>query len=71
MNKLMLESCVHSWDPNNVYTDKCKRFVSNYLQYVKKFYSIWNAITRTTAPAEKYSIIHKRFISLAREFQQG
>jgi len=29
MNQLMLESYVHSWDPNNVYKDKCKRFVSN------------------------------------------
>jgi len=29
MNQLMLESCVHPWDPNNVYKDKCKRFVSN------------------------------------------
>jgi len=31
----ILESCVHPWDPNNVYKDKCKRFVSNDLQYVK------------------------------------
>jgi hypothetical protein len=28
MKHLMLESCVYSWDPNNVYKDKCKRFVS-------------------------------------------
>jgi len=24
----MLESCVHPWDPNNVYKDECRRFVS-------------------------------------------
>ena len=24
----MLEICVHPWDPNNVYKDKCNRFVS-------------------------------------------
>jgi len=29
MNQLILESCVRPWDPNNVYKDKCKRFVSN------------------------------------------
>jgi hypothetical protein len=29
MNKFMLESCVHPWNSNNVYKDKCKRFVSS------------------------------------------
>jgi hypothetical protein len=36
-------SCLHyepindrnPWDPNNVYKDKCKRFMSNDFQYVK------------------------------------
>jgi hypothetical protein len=29
MNHLLLENCVHLWDPNNIYKNKCKRFVSN------------------------------------------
>jgi len=31
---IMLENCVHPWDPNNVYKDKYNRFVSSDLQYV-------------------------------------
>jgi len=41
MNQLMLESCVHPWDPNNVYKDKCKRFVSSDLQCVKNVVNHW------------------------------
>jgi hypothetical protein len=29
VNKLILESCVHSWDPEKIFAkDKCERFVS-------------------------------------------
>jgi hypothetical protein len=36
MNQLMLESRIHPWNPN-VYKDKCKKSVSNDLQYVNNF----------------------------------
>jgi len=40
MNHLMLENCVHPWDPNNDYKDKCKRFVFNNLPFTFIFVNI-------------------------------
>ena len=59
MNHLMLESCVHSWDPNNIYKDKRERFVSSDLQ----LQDIGHELSSLAFPALTYisTLSHKRY----------
>jgi hypothetical protein len=72
MNQLMLESCVHPWDPNSVYKDKCKKFVSSDLSHpwdpnnvykdkCKRFVS--SDLSHPLDPNNVYKDKCKRFVS--------